>query len=51
MLSIYDMQALTRLEERYLDPDYDPSGYSEDKDEAEFEEADRRYAEKCVDIT
>ena len=47
----YNERMVARLEERYLDPDYDPSRYSEDKEEAEWEEADRRYAEKCLDIT
>lgn len=49
MLSMYDAQALARLEERYLDPDYDGSIWSEDKDEAEFNRADEEYAERCYE--
>lgn len=45
----YNMEVLARLEERYLDPDYDTSSKSEDKEEAMWEEADRRYAERCLD--
>ena len=50
MLSTYDMQALARLEERWLDPDYETTtGWSEEKEEAMWDEADRRYAERCLD--
>ena len=42
-------EILARLEDRYLDPDYDPSLYSEEKERAMWEEADRRYAERCLD--
>ena len=44
-----NLETLARLEERYLDPDYDTSRYSEEKEEAMCEEADRRYAERCLD--
>lgn len=44
-----NLETLARLEERYLDPDYDTSRYSEEKEEAMLDEADRRYAERCLD--
>lgn len=44
-----NLETLARLEERYLDPDYDTPRYSEEKEEAMWEEADRRYAERCLD--
>ena len=49
MLSTYDLQMVARLEDRYLDPDYYTPGYSDEKEEAMWEEADRRYAEKCLE--
>ena len=49
MLNAYDMACLLRLEARWLDPDYDTSRYSEEKEEAMLDEADRRYAERCLD--
>ena len=46
MLSAYDLACLSRLEDRWLDPDC----VDEPKDdEAEWEEADRRYAERCLE--
>jgi len=45
----YNEQVLARLEDRYLDPDYDDSIYSDEREEAMWEEADRRYAEKCLE--
>ena len=49
MLSTYDIQALSRLEERLLDPDYNGSIWSEEKEEAEYNRADEEYAEKCYE--
>lgn len=49
MLSMTDMRAIARYEDRYLDPDCDTSVYSEEKEEAEWDKADRRYAEKCLE--
>ena len=44
MLSIYDMQCLARLEDRWLDPNF---VLTDDKDDDElWEEADRRCEEK-----
>ena len=37
---------LARLEDRYLDPDYDGAIKSGDKDEAEFNRADEEYSER-----
>lgn len=42
-------EILARLEERYLDPDYDTLVYSVEKEEAMLDEADRRYVERCQD--
>ena len=44
-----NLETLARLEEIYLDPDYDTSRYSEEKEEAMWDEADRRYAERCLE--
>ena len=45
MLSTYDMQCLSRLEYRYLDPDYDGT---EDEEESDMDwlEADRKGEEE-----
>ena len=40
---------LARLENRYLDPDYDGSIWSGDKDEAEFNRADEEYSERSYE--
>jgi len=49
MLGMYDAQALARLEERYLDPDYNGSIWSEEKEEAEYNRADEEYVERCME--
>lgn len=47
MLSLYDMQCLSRLEDYYLNPDnFIPS--AEDPDEALFNKADDEYTERSV---
>lgn len=49
MLSTYDMQCLSRLEERWLDPDYNT--IPEDEDEWEnyqLLKGDTEWAEKAV---
>ena len=47
MLSTYDMQCLSKLEDRWLDPDY--NAIPEDEDDREWEEADRRCEEKWAE--
>lgn len=47
MLSTYDMQCLSKLEDRWLDPDY--NAIPEDEDDREREEADRRCEEKWAE--
>ena len=42
----YNERIVAQLEERWLDPDCVEEPYD---DEAEWEEADRRYAERCLD--
>ena len=44
MLSTYDMECLSRLEDRWLDPDYNT--IPEDEDDYEWEEADREGEEE-----
>ena len=46
MLSTYDMECLSRLEDRWLDPDYNT--IPEDEDDYEWEEADRVAEEKWI---
>lgn len=48
-MSDFNDRMLARLEATWLDPDSDKPMRSEEKDEAMFEEADRRYAERCLD--
>jgi len=43
----YNEQVLARLEERWLDPDCVDE--PKDDEEAMWEEADRRYEERCLD--
>ena len=50
-MSDLNEQALARWEATWLDPDSDKPMRSEEKDEAMFEEADRRYAERCLERT
>lgn len=47
MLSTYDMQCLSRLEDRWLDPDY--NAIPEDEEDDEWEEADREYEERVFE--
>lgn len=49
MLSIYDMQCLARLEDRWLDPDSDTIHHTdEDKEEYELQKGDAEWAERCL---
>ena len=47
MLSSYDMICLSRLEDRWLDPDYNT--IPEDEDDYEWEEADRKGEERWLE--
>jgi len=47
MLSPYDMECLSRLEDRWLDPDYNT--IPEDEDDYEWEEADREYEDRICE--
>lgn len=47
MLSTYDMECLSRLEDRWLDPDCNT--IPEDEDDREWLETDRRFEEKWAD--
>ena len=44
MLSTYDMECLSRFEDRWLDPDYNT--IPEDEDDYEWEEADMKGEEE-----
>lgn len=46
MLSAYDMACLSRLEDRWLDPDYNT--IPEDEEDYEWDEADRITEEKWI---
>lgn len=46
MLSTYDMECLSRLEDRWLDPDWNT--IPEDEEDYEWEEADRVAEEKWI---
>ena len=46
MLSNYDMQCLSRLEDRYLDPDYDGREDEDEFDNDMWLEADRKGEEE-----
>ena len=46
MLSAYDVECLSRLEDRWLDPDYNT--IPEDEEDYEWEEADRKAEEKWI---
>ena len=46
MLSTYDMQCLSRLEDRWLDPDYNV--IPEDEEDDEWENADREGEDEWV---
>lgn len=46
MLSTYDMECLSRLEDRWLDPDCNT--IPEDEEDYEWEEADRAAEEKWI---
>ena len=48
MLSTYDMECLSRLEDRWLDPDYDGT---EDEEESDMDwlEADREYEDRICE--
>lgn len=50
MLSTYDMQCLGRLEDRWLDPDYNIIPEDEEDDEY-WDYADRRMEEKWAERT
>ena len=52
MLSPYDMQCLSRLEDRWLDPDYNTIPEDEEDDELDWlradDEAEERFCESLM---
>ena len=49
MLSTYDMECLSRLEDKYLDPDYNTIPEDEDDDELDWLRADDEVEERFCD--